>query len=446
MDPRRAMFPFPSVQTLVIHENMTGRNCLFRALGDQLEGHCRNHFRHRAEVVNFMRLHRTDFEPFVEDDVSFDDHVRNLQKLGTHAGNDAIVAFAKVNAVEVIIHQLNRKPFMISGPTTTSADTRQLHLAYHNGDHYSSVRRLGDNTESPAHIRLQETMDGGQNSLKKTQDYKGVVSAKRGLEDIETEVAIAAGCEDKEQVQQSLLECDYDVDAAIAFLLQQMEMSGDGTQDDSTSLASQQTSTTDSGVFNSLPASTSVSNSNSNSSSPTSSSSRHGGIMLRNSSTGSSADGEGGGILGGSVNGGKGLKVHFREDSFGGNSSGYGSMSSNKGGGARPKVMTAVPQQQVKLSGKKLKEMKKLEKKRKQEEKRREKVLGINNNSIYSQQYYIPHGRQYDEVVCHRFPRCVYFCRVLRALATHQTLGGHRGANKVFPGQGSNPGHLGYWY
>lgn len=36
-------------------------------------------------------------------------------------------------------------------------------------------------------------------------------------------------------------------------------------------------------------------------------------------------------------NNGKGHKVHFREDSFGG-SSGYGSMSS-KDGGARPKVV-----------------------------------------------------------------------------------------------------------
>ncbi|GFO33571.1 otu domain-containing protein 3 [Plakobranchus ocellatus] len=116
----------------------------------------------------------------------------------------------------------------IPGPTTPTEDTRQLHLAYHNGDHYSSVRRLGDNTESPAHIRLQEMVDDRQNVYKKkSQDYQGVVSAKRGLEDIETEVALAARCDDKERVRQSLYECDYDVDAAIADLLQQMEMSGD---------------------------------------------------------------------------------------------------------------------------------------------------------------------------------------------------------------------------
>ena len=50
------------------------RNCLFRALGDQLEGHGRNHLKHRRDVVAYMLDHREDFEPFVEDDVPFDKH------------------------------------------------------------------------------------------------------------------------------------------------------------------------------------------------------------------------------------------------------------------------------------------------------------------------------------------------------------------------------------
>jgi len=52
----------------------TCRNCLFRALGDQLEGHGRNHLKHRRDVVAYMLDHREDFEPFVEDDVPFDKH------------------------------------------------------------------------------------------------------------------------------------------------------------------------------------------------------------------------------------------------------------------------------------------------------------------------------------------------------------------------------------
>lgn len=40
--------------------------------------------------------------------------VNNLKKLGTHAGNDAIVAFAKLHNVNVMIHQLNGKPLLVS--------------------------------------------------------------------------------------------------------------------------------------------------------------------------------------------------------------------------------------------------------------------------------------------------------------------------------------------
>ena len=45
---------------------------MFRAIGDQFEGHCRNHYRFRFEIANFMSEHREEFEPFIEDDIPFD--------------------------------------------------------------------------------------------------------------------------------------------------------------------------------------------------------------------------------------------------------------------------------------------------------------------------------------------------------------------------------------
>lgn len=50
------------------------RNCLFRALADQLDGHPRNHLNYRRAVVQYMRDNRADFEPFVEDDIPFEKH------------------------------------------------------------------------------------------------------------------------------------------------------------------------------------------------------------------------------------------------------------------------------------------------------------------------------------------------------------------------------------
>ncbi|XP_051029522.1 OTU domain-containing protein 3 isoform X2 [Phodopus roborovskii] len=129
-------------------------NCLFRALGDQLEGHSRNHLKHRQETVDFMIRQREDFEPFVEDDIPFEKHVASLSKPGTFAGNDAIVAFARRHQLNVVIHQLNAPLWQIRG--TDKSSVRELHIAYRYGEHYDSVRRINDNSEAPAHLQTDD--------------------------------------------------------------------------------------------------------------------------------------------------------------------------------------------------------------------------------------------------------------------------------------------------
>ncbi|XP_034394229.1 OTU domain-containing protein 3 [Cyclopterus lumpus] len=142
-------------------------NCLFRALGDQLEGHSRGHLRLRQETVQFMMSHRQDFEPFVEDDVPFAQHLSNLSQPGTFAGNDAIVAFARSQQVKVVIHQLNTALWEINGAEKEVC--RELHIAYRYGDHYDSVRRTGDNSESPAQLRIENL----QNSQARQREFGG---------------------------------------------------------------------------------------------------------------------------------------------------------------------------------------------------------------------------------------------------------------------------------
>lgn len=133
-------------------------NCLFRALGDQLEGHSRAHLRLRQETVDYMKSHRQDFEPFVEDDIPFEQHLSNLSQPGTFAGNDAIVAFARSQQVKVVIHQLNTPLWEINGSEKLLC--RELHIAYRYGDHYDSVRKIGDNTEGPAQLRIENLQRG----------------------------------------------------------------------------------------------------------------------------------------------------------------------------------------------------------------------------------------------------------------------------------------------
>ncbi|NXE13543.1 OTUD3 protein, partial [Lophotis ruficrista] len=199
-------------------------NCLFRALGDQLEGHSRNHLRHRQETVDYMIKQREDFEPFVEDDVPFEKHVTNLAKPGTFAGNDAIVAFARNNQMNVVIHQLNAPLWQIRG--TDKNDVRELHIAYRYGEHYDSVRRINDDSEAPAYLQMEMLCKNDSNKEEKVKPQQGDSEdeVEVEMEDAVQKVCNATGCSDIDLVSQILEVEDYNVESAIFAILQVNEV------------------------------------------------------------------------------------------------------------------------------------------------------------------------------------------------------------------------------
>ncbi|XP_042739179.1 OTU domain-containing protein 3 [Lagopus leucura] len=199
-------------------------NCLFRALGDQLEGHSRNHLRHRQETVEYMIKQREDFEPFVEDDVPFEKHVTNLAKPGTFAGNDAIVAFARNNQMNVVIHQLNAPLWQIQG--TDKSNVRELHIAYRHGEHYDSVRRINDDSEAPAYLQMEMLSKSDSNKEEEMKQQKGDSEDETEIE-MEAavqEVCSATGCSDIELVSQVLKVEDCNVESAIFAIFQVQEV------------------------------------------------------------------------------------------------------------------------------------------------------------------------------------------------------------------------------
>ncbi|NWW57107.1 OTUD3 protein, partial [Ifrita kowaldi] len=206
-------------------------NCLFRALGDQLEGHSRNHLRHRQDTVEYMVRQRGDFEPFVEDDVPFDKHVANLAKPGTFAGNDAIVAFARNNQMNVVIHQLNAPLWQIRG--TDRSDARELHIAYQHGEHYDSVRRINDDSEAPAYLRMEMLCKNDSNKAEEVKPQKGDCEDETEVEveDAVHKVCSATGCSDIDLVSHVLEVEDYNVESAIFAILQVKEGEGIGTEE-----------------------------------------------------------------------------------------------------------------------------------------------------------------------------------------------------------------------
>ncbi|NXT75820.1 OTUD3 protein, partial [Zapornia atra] len=205
-------------------------NCLFRALGDQLEGHSRNHLRHRQETVDYMIKQREDFEPFVEDDVPFEKHVTNLAKPGTFAGNDAIVAFARNNQINVVIHQLNAPLWQIRG--TDKSHVRELHIAYRYGEHYDSVRRINDDSEAPAYLQMEMLCKNDLNEEQEVKPLKGESEdePEAEMEDAIQKVCDATGCSDIDLVSQILEMEGYNIESAIFAIFQVKEVERIGTE------------------------------------------------------------------------------------------------------------------------------------------------------------------------------------------------------------------------
>lgn len=58
------------------------RNCLFRALVDQLPDQtgCHNHRILRRDIIEYMKSHPDDFAPFMEDDdITFEEYCEYLK-------------------------------------------------------------------------------------------------------------------------------------------------------------------------------------------------------------------------------------------------------------------------------------------------------------------------------------------------------------------------------
>ena len=91
-----------------------------------------------------------------------------------------MVAFARLNQVDINIHQLGLEIWTINGVDMAKNGNnkkglvRQLHLSYHNGEHYSSIRPIGDNSKNPTNININEAenMNGNHFSKKSTQNQE----------------------------------------------------------------------------------------------------------------------------------------------------------------------------------------------------------------------------------------------------------------------------------
>eukprot|EP00850_Spirogloea_muscicola_P012419 SM000080S22934 [mRNA] locus=s80:259401:265942:+ [translate_table: standard] len=179
---------------LGIREVAGDGNCFFRAVADQLEGSEDGHSKYRQDTVDFMEANREQFEPFVEDDEPFDKYCKSMREDGAWAGHMELQALSLLRKCNICIHQIKpRAPdlntwealtlwpaevsplehtqFRSSSGTDNSPSGLEIvaalpeytevhliteQLAYHDNEHYNSIRKLGDDSSVAAEDILIE--------------------------------------------------------------------------------------------------------------------------------------------------------------------------------------------------------------------------------------------------------------------------------------------------
>ncbi|XP_073265100.1 OVARIAN TUMOR DOMAIN-containing deubiquitinating enzyme 7 isoform X3 [Populus alba] len=199
-------------------------NCFFRGLADQLEGNEEEHGKYRSMVVQYIMNTREMFEPFIEDDVPFDEYCQLMEKDGTWAGHMELQAASLVTHSNICVHRYMSPRWYIRNFDQHGAC--MVHLSYHDEEHYNSVRSKDDPCNGPAQpIIIKVDADLSATSVQ----AKAVSSTKAGIAKDSFDagslklIMAGSGCENAEKVKQVLLEVDGDVDAAIEFLIAEQE-------------------------------------------------------------------------------------------------------------------------------------------------------------------------------------------------------------------------------
>eukprot|EP00271_Cylindrocystis_brebissonii_P002017 TRINITY_DN1235_c7_g1_i1.p1 TRINITY_DN1235_c7_g1~~TRINITY_DN1235_c7_g1_i1.p1 ORF type:complete len:404 (+),score=76.15 TRINITY_DN1235_c7_g1_i1:322-1533(+) len=194
---------------LKIRQVTADGNCLFRAVADQLEGSEAGHVRLRKQTVDFISANQDDYQPFVEDDNSFENYLRTMAEDSTWAGHMELQALSVMVHCNICIHRFEEPRWHIHNFPVQH--TRTLHISYHDGEHYNSVRLIDDDSPEPARLITLEADKGLLSNGHASASSRG---DPEGLEDKVEEVATQTGCKDLERIREVLRNVGADVDAA----------------------------------------------------------------------------------------------------------------------------------------------------------------------------------------------------------------------------------------
>ena len=125
-------------------------NCLFRAIADQLDGDEKLHRKYRKDAVDQLESNKDIYSPFIEDDETIDQYLADIEKDGTWGGQLEIQALSVVHNFNCIVHQVDNPIMVFSNYPLGTVKT--IHISYHLGEHYNSVRLITDSCDGVPHV------------------------------------------------------------------------------------------------------------------------------------------------------------------------------------------------------------------------------------------------------------------------------------------------------
>ncbi|KAG9440007.1 hypothetical protein H6P81_020172 [Aristolochia fimbriata] len=196
-------------------------NCFFRALADQLEGNEEEHAKYRLMVVQHFKMHREEFEPFIEDEVPFDEYCKSMEQDGTWAGNMELQAASLVTHSNICIHRAMSPRWYIQN--FDKHGTHMIHLSYHDDEHYNSIRHKDDDGSGPAKtVVIKADANLSAKQMQSTVTQSRGCTGKRAFDAGSIKIVMSGtGCFDASKVEEVLHELNGDIDAAVEYLIQE---------------------------------------------------------------------------------------------------------------------------------------------------------------------------------------------------------------------------------
>ncbi|KAI9715006.1 MAG: hypothetical protein M1828_001113 [Chrysothrix sp. TS-e1954] len=180
---------FPYLQDVGLYASLTSGdgNCLFNALSDQLYGNEEHHVQLRQATIEYLRSHKDEYLGFIDvnsgnatrrqpkrktagayatkidatmpdaDQINaaFESYINEMSRKGVWGGNMELVAFARVMHVNIFVYQHDRR-YMIAGDDSKA----DVHIAYHEWQHYSSIRNISGPHSGPPELQVASDASG----------------------------------------------------------------------------------------------------------------------------------------------------------------------------------------------------------------------------------------------------------------------------------------------